>query len=281
MITLTSVKLTISGGFVTINQGDFFIINNAIASLRVGKVMPGDAETTDTFIIAMPDGEKIKFTRSAITHYNSSTDIPAMADLITAFKTLLPSSSATITNNNTITTPNVIYNPKPSIWMPIMTDLANITTATAMATNTTYAFYLGKAESAYSLASILFRCVTAGVGTVTWAEIGIAKGALQLNSAPTLTRCGFVNIAGDITGTGTKKKTDIALTGIAAGDDLWICLGGQCATTQWQTRGSIARDENQSGCAATLAGRFSTMSPETLFTLGAANLVHAFCQIKF
>jgi hypothetical protein len=177
------------------------------------------------------------------------------------------------------TMPTPIYNAANGLFLPYICDLANITTATAFATNTSYAFYIGKATSAASSCDMLYRVATAAVGTVTWAEVGIASGTFVFNGAPTLTRRGFTDVSGVVTGTGTKKTT-VALSGVNIGDDLWAVFGGQMGTTQWQTRGMIAHDENQVGVAATFAGRFSTMGSSQVFTAGATGLVHAFFQIK-
>lgn len=246
----------------------------------------------DTVTVRFRSGINLQIKRSEVTYFNGTTEIPSVAVIASTIQALIPTSSGTsVTNNfsptnnytptNNFNVPAVIWNQPPAIWTPIGTDLANITTATTMATNTCYALYLGKAAAEYSTCDIMFRCVTAAVGAITWAEIGIAKGTFVLNGNAALTRCGYVDVSGDVTATGTKKKLAVALSGIVTGDDLWFVAGGQAATTQWQTRGGIARDENQCGWAQTYAGRFSTMSGSQAFTLGAANLVPHFVQIKF
>jgi hypothetical protein len=148
---------------------------------------------------------------------------------------------------------------------------ANLTTVTAIATNTVYAQYLGKADKPYL--SVTIRCrVTTAPATITWAELAIYKGTPVVGANPgTLTRCGFLDVAASWGTTGQKTNV-VTTTGISSGDDLWVVWGTQ-ATTVGQLRGGLA-DDLQAGYYATIGARPST-SPTIAPTLAGATVVPA------
>lgn len=156
-------------------------------------------------------------------------------------------------------------------------DATNLTTVTVAVTNTSYFVYLGRVSQAFTTFAARYRVTTAAV-TITWAEIGIFKGAIALGAAASLSRVGFTDCAAIINSTG-QKTTNIALTGVAAGDDLWFAYGSQ-ATTPAQFRGGLA-DDLQSGRFQSFAGRISTMAVPSTCTLTAATLAPIWANGQF
>ena len=86
-----------------------------------------------------------------------------------------------------------------------------------------------------------------------------------------LSRVGWANVAATFNSTGVKTTT-VSLSGVAAGDHLWLVLGSQ-ATTPFQLRGMLA-DTIQSGVfqVSGTGNRPSTTSPVT-FSLAGATVV--------
>jgi hypothetical protein len=163
-----------------------------------------------------------------------------------------------------------------TIMSPVGLNPANLTAVTAQATNTSYFLYCGRLNAAITTADVRFR-VTTLAATITWAEIGIFTGTPVVGGNPSLTRRGFTNVAAVVNTTGLKTVT-VALSGVSAGDDIWIAYGSQ-ATTPFQARGTLA-DDLQSGVFCTFAGRISTMATPATATIAAATLVPAWARLK-
>lgn len=163
-----------------------------------------------------------------------------------------------------------------TLMKPAFFNHANLTTVTAFATNTSYFVYLGRVATAITTLDVRCR-VTAAAATITWAEVGVFTGTPVLAGNPSLTRRGFTNVATTFNSTGLKSTT-VALTGVSAGDELWLAFGSQ-ATTPFQVRGGLA-DDLQSGWYASVAGRISTLSVPVSVTLASATLVPPWCSAK-
>jgi hypothetical protein len=159
---------------------------------------------------------------------------------------------------------------------PAFFDAANLTTVTAFATNTSYFVYLGRVMTAITTIDVLTR-VTTLAATITWAEVGVFKGAPVVNGNASLTRLGFTNVAATFNSTGIKKTT-VSLSEVTPGDELWLAFGSQ-ATTPFQLRGGLA-DDIQAGWYQTFAGRISTMSIPSTCTLAGASAVPPWCCAK-
>jgi hypothetical protein len=155
-------------------------------------------------------------------------------------------------------------------WM----DLANISTATSLASNATVFVHVGTAQKTSSSVEVLYRVATGASGAATWAEVGIFKGNVVFNGNATLTRLGYTDISGTgVTVTGIKKTTVSVSPSIQIGDDIWVAMGGQYATTQWQARGGLA-DDLQSGCfQISTTTRISTLTSPFTSTLASATAV--------
>lgn len=147
---------------------------------------------------------------------------------------------------------------------------ANLTAVTAIATNNSIMQYAGRAAKAYTSCSLRSN-VTTAAATITWAEVGVFKGALPGYGAnASLTRVGFTDVSGTFNSTGLKSTT-ISVSSVSAGDDLWVAFGSQ-ATTPYQVRGDLA-DNLQEGVFQTYAGRISTASSPQSTVIGGAAVV--------
>lgn len=165
-----------------------------------------------------------------------------------------------------------------SILTPRGLHAANLTTVTALTSGLTLFEYLGRAPSALTTCNVIFQVATAATGAITWAEVAIFKGSPVANGNASLTRVGFTSIAANVNSTGIKNIA-VALSNVAAGDDLWIAFGGASATQQFQLRGMLA-DVLQSGVVQTASVRPSLASTPQAVTLAGAALVPAWCSVK-
>lgn len=160
---------------------------------------------------------------------------------------------------------------------------ANLTAATTLVSNGVQAIYAGLAAKAYTSCDVRWNLTTAAVGTITWAEISIYTAALPGfgGTVSTLTRKGWTDTSGSVTGSvPALKTTTVSVSGISQGDGLWIVLGGQAATTQYQVRGTLA-DDLQMGLLQTKTNtRPSTSSTISSTSIGSASLVPARFALK-
>lgn len=144
------------------------------------------------------------------------------------------------------------------ILQPALMMSANITTAKTITSGSTFAIYVGRAPKPITSLQVRLQ-VTTAAATITWAEIGIAKGAINPGGNPTLTPVGHADVAAVVNSTGRKTVTINVAAGqvINEGDDLWILIGNQ-ATTALQVRGLSIVDDNQLGVQGAVATRPST-----------------------
>lgn len=149
---------------------------------------------------------------------------------------------------------------------------ANLTSTKTLTSLTTFALYMGRLQVAATSIRVRYR-VTTAAATITWAEIAIAKGAVNVGGNPSLTRLGFADVAAVVNSIGLKTTT-VTLTGAAVGDDIWVLVGNQ-ATTAAILRAASAADDLQVGVQAAVATRPSTMAAATAFTLEAATVLPA------
>ena len=169
---------------------------------------------------------------------------------------------------------NTLITPKGSPTKFLGIDAANLTATKTLTSNSTFAYYLGQAETAYSSITLKYR-VTTFSATITWAEVGIASSPqITIGGAASLTTRGYIDASGTShLGVSNAIKTSaIAVTGISAGMHLWALFGNQ-ATTAAVLRGALA-DDIQSGFFQSVAAtRPSTMAAGTAFAVEAANVV--------
>jgi hypothetical protein len=135
---------------------------------------------------------------------------------------------------------------------------ANLTSVRSITSTNTYAVYIGRAPRALTSVGLRYR-VTTGAATITWAELAIAKGAVNVGGGPTLTVVGYADVSGTVTGTGQFTTAVNVSPGqsINEGDDLWALYGNNASTVTVLRAQSIA-DDLQSGVFAYLSTRPST-----------------------
>lgn len=163
-----------------------------------------------------------------------------------------------------------------SVMLPVFYSTAGLVSVKAITTTNTFAIYVGKAPRSLTSVSLRARVTTAVAG-ITWAEVGIAKGAVVVGGNPTLVPVGFADVSGTWNSTGQKTTTINVSAGqtIAEGDDLWVLIGNQ-ATTALQVRAFSIADDIQVGVQASAVTRPSTTigtgvsyTIESASTLGA------------
>ena len=167
----------------------------------------------------------------------------------------------------------------PVSWM----GAAGLTTSTALAFSSSYALYVGAAPSAITTVNVVCNVTTnyAGGTSGNWAEVGVFRGNPVANGAATLTRVGFTSVTGTFNTTGIKN-TAITLTGVNAGDDLWVAFSsgtGGIGGTAYQVRGGLVY-ETLDGGFQSIAGRISTVaSPTSWANVGAATVIPWFVAV--
>lgn len=152
-----------------------------------------------------------------------------------------------------------------SVRLPVGFASANATSNLSPTSGTSYAFYLGRADR--SLTQAVVQWVhTVNSATITWAEIAICSGSLVPGSAATLTARGYTDVSGVITsGAPAAHTTTVALSGIAAGDDLWLVYGIS-ATTAGSLRAGNLVDTIGAGFVQSASVRPQSISA-TAFTV--------------
>jgi len=168
---------------------------------------------------------------------------------------------------------NVLIAPLGSPTKFLGIDAANLTATKTLTSTSTFAYYMGQAQAAYSSITLRYRVTTASA-TITWAEVGIASSPqITIGGAASLTTRGYIDASGTShLGVSTGIKTSaISVTGISAGMHLWAMFGNQ-ATTAGVLRGALA-DDIQSGFFQSATARPSTMAAATAFAVEGATTV--------
>lgn len=156
--------------------------------------------------------------------------------------------------------------------IPEYNHTGGVATAASIATGTSVCYYIGKATGNHKNINIPILHINPAAVSITWAEAAIYKGTPTLGTAPTLTRCGFVDISaifGITVATATARGIYIPVTNISAGDDLWFVIGNQASTTI-STRVNTNADDIGAGFVLTVSSRpslNSTLSPTLSTTI--------------
>jgi hypothetical protein len=292
---------TIMGNGVSVAGSAGILINNTDSTLVSGNSVTGPSTSidsgiylinaTNTHVIgnqitAINNGYGIKFQNGST---NCVIEANHMQGNTQSIIDVAPANTGTVVRNNVCNGGSIVTlagtfrggNILAGVMEPPFDDVdhrlwftpglhaANITTVTAITTGLCYAQWLGCAMSTVTTIDVELQ-VTALVATITWAEVAIFTGNPVANAGTNLTRVGFTNVAATYNTTG-RKKTTVALTGVAPGDNLWVVYGSS-ATTPFQIRGMLA-DDNQSGVFLTATTRPSTAAAATAFALGGAAVV--------
>lgn len=151
-----------------------------------------------------------------------------------------------------------------AILVPPGLTAVNVTNVTGLTTGICGAVYLGKAPFAITSMEVLCEVATAAA-TIIWAEVGIATGALTASRGnSSLTQRGSASVAATYNAVG-EKATTISVSGVNAGDDLWLTFGSS-ATTPFQLRAGQP-DRIRSGMFKSATARPSTLSATAFVTV--------------
>lgn len=133
----------------------------------------------------------------------------------------------------------------PLVLTPHWTS-ANVTTQKTLTSGTIHGEYMGRAAQDLTSVQFLFNVTTILGGTITWAEVALAKGKPLGVSPfqPTLTVVGFADAVATFGATGIKNVTinvDPSQT-VGYQDDLWFLIGRQ-STGGFAVRGGSQGDD--------------------------------------
>lgn len=176
-----------------------------------------------------------------------------------------------------------IYALRSSVGMASHFASANLTATKTITSNSTFAVYIGKAPRTYISGDTLQvrNRVTTGMATITWGEVAIAKGNVNVAGNPTLTVVGYADVSGSFNGTG-QKTTSVTLSAgqtIKEGDDVWVLIGNS-ATTACVVRAQSIADDIQVGLQASLATRPSlNVGNGQVYTIESATALAAWVAL--
>lgn len=168
----------------------------------------------------------------------------------------------------------------PSVMQAPHFATANLTTAKAITSGSTFAVYVGKAPRAITTASLRFR-VTTAAATITWAEVALATGSIVVGSGPSLTVVAWADVAGAVSSLSQKTVALSVASGqqIAEGADLWVLIGN-AATTPMQVRAQSVADDLQVGVQAFIVGRPSlAVGVPQAYAIEGATIVAAWVAV--
>jgi hypothetical protein len=131
--------------------------------------------------------------------------------------------------------------------------------STSFASGTSYAHYFGVAEAAWTTVTVRVQTSAPLVG-ITWAEAAIYKATPTLGGSPTLTRMGWLDVSGILNANG-QFNLAITVSGVAAGNQLWLVLGFNAVQVCVLTGGST--DPLNTGWLQFFNGRPSTTASVT------------------
>lgn len=179
-----------------------------------------------------------------------------------------------VANNAGIPVTNSYIPAASSVLMHAQFASGNLTTTRTVTSTNTIATYVGKAPRAMAGAYVRWR-VTTAAATITWAEVALARGVVNIGANMTLTVLGYTGVSGAIASTGQKTTTVSVASGqaIAEGDDLWVLVGNQ-ATTAAVVRAQSVADDLQAGTQGSAVVRPSLIvGSAQAFTLDGATTV--------
>jgi len=166
------------------------------------------------------------------------------------FRHFSPNGIEIVSSANLAAVPSVLMNPAFAS--------ANLTSVRTTTSAVAYAVYMGRAPRSLTTVKLRLR-VTTAAATITWAEVAIATGSINIGGNPTLTVRGYTDVSAVVNSTGLKSIDIAVSTGqaINEGDDLWAIYGAQ-ATTVLVVRAQSIADDLQVGLQASLSNRPST-----------------------
>lgn len=211
-----------------------------------------------------------------VQHYDGSTTTIMWSGTLAAGERLaIVDGFATVFNTAGIPKSAPVNSPNAtSVLVSPLFATQNLTSVRSITSGNSYAVYVGKAPRSITSANVRYRVTTAAV-TITWAEIALATGSINVGGNPTLTVRGYADVSGTVTATG-RFTTSVSVSSgqaINEGDDLWVIYGNQASTVAVLRAQSIA-DDLQVGVFAYLSTRPSSNVGNTqAYTIESATAI--------
>jgi len=232
--------------------------------------------------VAQGDDARLSDARTPTAHVHAAADVTSGTFAVARVGTGSGVATTYLDGTGAFTTPagggGAAFN--ETIQINTWLQQTNTTTSTVMTSGLTYFHYIGRAQAAATIVTAIYKVTVIAAGAITWAEVALFKGTPVAFGNASLTRLGLASIAGVVTVNGTKATAISLITAIAAGDDLWLAIGGVAATTQFQIRGGMA-EELQFGVFQTAAVRPSLAASPQATTLAGAAVVPGRVGIRF
>jgi hypothetical protein len=265
-----------TASFVTIGSEASLSAERVLTGSSSVSVTDGGAGTTVTIAavtgttagtVCAGNDARLSDARTPTSHVHAAGDITSGTLATARLGSGTPDATKFLRGDQTWAAPAAAPATLPKIRVPPSFLAANLTATKTCTSNTSFAVYLGRADAAYTSVVVRLR-VTTAAATITWAEVAIATGTPSPGGNAALTRRGFTGVAAVVNSLGQKSVT-VAVSGIAAGDDIWAIVGAQ-ATTALAIRAGLADDLQLGGQASASATRPSTMASPTTFTVEGA-----------
>lgn len=282
LVTSAAVAVDVHASFVDRTSGG---VNNA------DKQNTAIATATTTDVVAAPTGGDVRNVKTimirnkgaspntvTVVYDQNGTDFELYKAELSAGEQLTFSEVGGWVTSNA---DSLLYE-SPSVTLsPIFTTAALTGTRSITSTNT-MALYMGRAPKA--LTSVKLRCrVTTAAATITWAEVGLARGTPVMGGNPTLTAVGFADVSASYNSTGQKTTTINVSSGqvVQRGDDIWLLVGNQ-ATTALVVRAQTMADDLQAGLSAAAVTRpSSNIGTGVAYTIDGAAILPMWLAIDF
>jgi hypothetical protein len=258
------------------------------------------ASATDTTIVAAPAAStqrQVKLITIRNRHASSSNTVTVQKDVsgteyqmtpavtLQAGETLIYVDGCGFSVLDASGRPKIretVVSPIPQVeFSPCHANTAGAGVKTITTTNS-FALYMGKAPRALTSIQMRYR-VTTAAATITWAEVALAKGTVNVGGNSTLTVVGFADVSAVVNSTGLKTTTVNVSSGqsVNEGDDLWLIFGNQ-ATTALIVRADSGQEDLQTGMLCTATTRPSTIvGTGTAFTIEANTALPAMVAIVY
>jgi len=219
---------------------------------------PGAPTQREVGMLAVANNHASTANTVTIEHSDGTTATRVWAGALAAGESVvyLQGAGWTVRNSSGVPKTSPLNSPNySSVLMSPAFATANLTGVRSITSTNTYAVYVGRAPRALTSASVRYR-VTTGAATITWAEVALAKGSVNVGGSPTLTVVGYADVSGVVTATGQVTTSVNVSSGqsINEGDDLWVLFGNNATTVAVLRAQSIA-DDLQVGVAAWLSTR--------------------------
>jgi len=262
--TTTAATLTVFAAFADIGLARTVRgrQTTAISSATTTTVLSGPGGATDREVstLAVANTHASLSDIVTIEHYNGTTAAELWKGTLAPGERLaIVGGVPTVFNSSGVPKAAPVSGvPQSSVLVSPLFATANLSGTRSIISTNSYAVYVGKAPRSITSANVRYRVTTAAI-TVTWAEVALATGSINVGGNPTLTVRGYADVSGVVTSTGQKTTSLSVSSGqsINEGDDLWA-IYGNAATTVAVLRAQSIADDLQVGVFAYLSTRPST-----------------------